>query len=88
VGLLPLVGPFTRRLSALPQAIPGSGTGMTLWLVSMTLFIASSLMGGLNYVVTIMNLRTKGMKMTRMPLTIWAIFFSRPCWVSSRSRCC
>ena len=63
-------------LSALPKAIPGSGTGMTLWLVSMTFFIASSLMGGLNYVVTILNLRTKGMKMTRLPLTIWALFLT------------
>jgi len=61
-------------LSALPQAIPGSGTGMTLWLISMALFIAQSLMGSLNYVVTILNLRTKGMTMTRMPLTIWALF--------------
>ena len=63
-------------LSALPQAMPGSGAGMTLWLVSMTLFIASSLMGGLNYVATILNLRTKGMKMTRMPLTMWAILLT------------
>jgi cytochrome c oxidase subunit 1 len=61
-------------LSALPQAIPGSGMGMTLWLVSMTIFIASSLLGSLNYIVTILNLRTKGMKMTRLPLTIWAFF--------------
>jgi cytochrome c oxidase subunit I len=61
-------------LSALPQAIPGSGTGMTLWLVSMAVFIASSLMGSLNYVVTVINLRTKGMSMTRLPLTIWAFF--------------
>ena len=61
-------------LSALPQAIPGSGMGMTLWLVSMAIFIASSLMGSLNYVVTVINLRTKGMSMTRMPLTIWAFF--------------
>ena len=59
-------------LSALPQAIPGSGAGMTLWLVSMALFIVSSLMGALNYVVTVLNLRTKGMSMTRLPLTIWA----------------
>ncbi len=59
-------------LSALPQAMPGSGTGMTLWLVSMTLFIAGSLLGSLNYIVTIINLRTKGMAMTRLPLTIWA----------------
>ncbi|MFV5694605.1 cytochrome c oxidase subunit I [Flavobacterium sp. LB3P122] len=61
-------------LSALPQAIPGSGMGMTLWLISMAIFIASSLMGSLNYVVTVINLRTKGMSMTRLPLTIWAFF--------------
>lgn len=61
-------------LSALPQAISGSGMGMTLWLVSMAIFIASSLMGSLNYIVTVINLRTKGMKMTRLPLTIWAFF--------------
>ncbi|MDG2433459.1 cbb3-type cytochrome c oxidase subunit I [Flavobacterium sp.] len=61
-------------LSALPQAIPGSGMGMTLWLVSMAIFIASSLMGSLNYIVTVINLRTKGMSMTRLPLTIWAFF--------------
>ena len=63
-------------LSALPQAIPGSGTGMTLWLVSMAIFIASSLIGSLNYIVTILNLRTKGMKMTRLPLTMWAFFIT------------
>ena len=61
-------------LSALPQAIEGSGLGMTLWLVSMTLFIAGSLIGSLNYIVTVLNLRTTGMSMTRMPLTIWAFF--------------
>ena len=61
-------------LSALPQAIPGSGMGMTLWLVSMAIFIAASLLGSLNYVVTVINLRTKGMSMTRLPLTIWAFF--------------
>jgi len=63
-------------LSALPQAIPGSGIGMTLWLVSMVLFIASALLGGINYVVTIINLRTKGMSMTRLPLTIWAFLIT------------
>ena len=63
-------------LSALPQSIAGSGTGMTLWLVSMAVFIASSLLGSLNYVVTVINLRTKGMSMTRLPLTIWAFFIT------------
>jgi cytochrome c oxidase subunit 1 len=61
-------------LSALPQAVEGSGLGMTLWLLSMTLFIAGSLIGSLNYIVTVLNLRTKGMSMTRMPLTVWAFF--------------
>ena len=59
-------------LSALPQAMPGSGAGMTLWLISMTLFIVGSLLGSLNYIVTVINMRTKGMSMTRLPLTIWA----------------
>ena len=63
-------------LSALPQAISGSGMGMTLWLVSMALFIVSSLLGSLNYIVTIINLRTSGMSMTRLPLTIWAFFIT------------
>ena len=63
-------------LSALPEAIPGSKLGMTLWLMSMTLFVVSSLLGGINYVVTVINLRTKGMKMTRMPLTVWAFLIT------------
>jgi cytochrome c oxidase subunit 1 len=61
-------------LSALPQAVSGSGLGMTLWLFSMAIFIAGSLIGSLNYIVTVLNLRTTGMTMTRMPLTIWAFF--------------
>jgi cytochrome c oxidase subunit 1 len=61
-------------LSALPQAVSGSGLGMTLWLISMTIFIAGSLIGSLNYIVTVLNLRTAGMSMTRLPLTIWAFF--------------
>jgi len=63
-------------LSALPQAIPGSGMGMTLWLISIALFVVGGLLGSLNYVVTILNLRTKGMSMQRLPLTIWAILLT------------
>jgi len=63
-------------LSALPEAVPGSGMGMTLWIVSMALFIVGSLLGSLNYIVTVFNLRTKGMTMTRMPLTIWAFLIT------------
>src|SRR5438045_6282824 len=49
---------------------------MDFWIVSMALFVVSSLLGGLNYISTILNLRTKGMSMTRLPLTIWALFFT------------
>jgi len=63
-------------LSALGDASEGSKTGMDLWLVSMALFVVSSLLGGLNYISTILNMRTKGMSMTRLPLTIWALFFT------------
>jgi cytochrome c oxidase subunit 1 len=63
-------------LSALGQASEGSKIGMDMWLVSMALFIVSSLLGGLNYISTILNMRTKGLSMTRLPLTIWALFFT------------
>lgn len=63
-------------LSALPKAMPGSGEGMTLWLISMVMFVASSLMGGINYVSTVLNMRTKGMDLWKMPLTIWALFLT------------
>jgi cytochrome c oxidase subunit 1 len=75
-------GPFSGGwtayppLSALPQASDGSGTGMTLWLVSLTLFVVSVLLGGINYVTTVLNLRTKGMTMWRLPLTIWAFLIT------------
>jgi cytochrome c oxidase subunit 1 len=63
-------------LSALHQAGDGSKIGADMWLISMALFIVSSLMGGLNYIATILNMRTKGMSMTRLPLPIWALFFT------------
>ncbi|MBK6379149.1 MAG: cbb3-type cytochrome c oxidase subunit I [Chitinophagaceae bacterium] len=63
-------------LSALGDASSGAKIGMDLWLVSMAMFIVSSLLGGLNYITTILNMRTKGMSMTRLPLTIWALFFT------------
>ncbi|WP_421895648.1 cytochrome c oxidase subunit I [Marinoscillum sp.] len=63
-------------LSALPQAIQGSGAGMTMWLVSMVFFIVSTLLGGINYITTVINMRTEGMAFSRLPLTIWAFFIT------------
>ena len=63
-------------LSALPEMGPGQGDGMTLWIVAIALFTASGLMGGLNYVTTLLTMRTKGMSMMRLPLTQWALFIT------------
>ncbi len=61
-----------------PQAIlpgtPGSGWGITLMVISLAFFVIGFTMGGLNYVVTVLQARTRGMTLMRMPLTIWAIF--------------
>jgi cytochrome c oxidase subunit I len=61
-----------------PQAIlngtPGQETGIVLMLLSLTLFIIGFTMGGLNYVVTVLQARARGMTLMRMPLTVWGIF--------------
>jgi cytochrome c oxidase subunit I len=74
----PAAGGWTSYppLSALGDASIGSQGGMDYWITGMALFVVSSLLGGLNYITTILNMRTKGMSMTRLPLTIWALFFT------------
>ncbi|MBT1157456.1 cytochrome c oxidase subunit I [Aminobacter anthyllidis] len=62
-----------------PQAIlsgtpGGTGPGIILMLVSLILFIIGFTMGGLNYVVTVLQGRTRGMTLMRLPLTVWGIF--------------
>jgi len=61
-----------------PQTItsgtPGHSTGILLMMVSLALFIIGFTMGGLNYVTTILQARTRGMTLMRLPLTIWGIF--------------
>jgi cytochrome c oxidase subunit I len=74
----PFAGGWTAYppLSALGDASDGSKTGMDLWITSIVLFVISQLLGGLNYISTVLNMRTKGMSMTRLPLTIWALLFT------------
>src|SRR2546427_1067912 len=63
-----------------PQAIlsgtPGANWGIILMLISLAFFIIGFTMGGLNYVVTVLQARTRGMTMMRMPLTVWGIFMA------------
>ncbi len=63
-------------LSALQSAVPGSGMGQTLWILSMALFIVSFTMSGLNIIATVFSCRAPGMSMSRMPLTVWSYFVS------------
>ena len=63
-----------------PQAIlpgtPGTDWGIVLMLGSLALFIVAFTMGGLNYVTTILQARTRGMTMMRLPLSLWGIFMA------------
>src|SRR6184192_1373612 len=53
---------------------PGQGAGMNLWVISIAIFCVGSLLGALNFITTLLNMRTKGMSLMRMPLTCWAWF--------------
>ncbi len=63
-----------------PQAIlpgtPGVDWGILLMLVSLVIFIVAFTMGGLNYVTTVLQARTRGMTLMRMPLSVWGIFIA------------
>jgi cytochrome c oxidase subunit 1 len=61
-------------LSALPNSGPGQGMGMNLWIISIAIFCVGSLLGALNFITTLLNMRTRGMSLMRMPLTCWAWF--------------
>ena len=61
-------------LSALPNAGPGEQLGADLWITSIALFCVASLMGALNFITTVLDLRAKGMTLMRMPLTVWSWF--------------
>src|ERR1700722_11788706 len=63
-------------LSALHDPNSSSGFGLDLWILSLVFFIISTLMGGINYITTVLNMRTRGMAMNRLPLSIWGLLFT------------
>src|SRR5438552_12912437 len=63
-------------LSAVQGAGPGEGLGADLWIASIAIFCAASLMGALNFITTVLDMRAKGMTLMRMPLTCWAWFIT------------
>ena len=74
------VGPISgwtgyAPLSAIGKvAGPGQGAGVNLWIISIAIFCIGSLLGALNFITTLLNMRTRGMSLMRMPLTCWAWF--------------
>jgi cytochrome c oxidase subunit 1 len=57
-------------------AQPGSGMGQIFWLLALIFVGVSSMMGSVNYLTTIINMRAPGLTLYRMPLTIWAMFIT------------
>jgi cytochrome c oxidase subunit I len=55
---------------------PGEGAGQTLWLVSILIFCVGSIFSSINFIATTIDLRAPGMTLMRLPLTVWAWFFT------------
>ena len=79
-NMLNVIGPIGgwtgyAPLSALgDKAGPGQGLGVILWITSIALFCVASLLGALNFITTMLNMRAVGMSLLRLPLTCWAWF--------------
>ncbi len=63
-------------LSAMPEAAPGSAWAQTMWLLGVTCVGISSMLGSVNYMTTIIQMRAPGMTMFRLPMTIWGMFIT------------
>ena len=63
-------------LSTMTEAAPGSGLAQTMWLLGLTCVGVSSMMGSVNYLTTIIQMRAPGMTMMRLPMTIWGMFIT------------
>ena len=54
--------------------VPGAGRGTDLWIISIAIFCVASLLGALNFLTTMLNMRTRGLSLMRLPLTCWSWF--------------
>src|SRR5579864_6773763 len=79
VGDGPTLGgwPKYAPLSAIgPATGPGQGSGVILWAIAIGLFCVGQLFGSLNFITTTLDMRTKGLSMWRLPLTVWGWFIT------------
>lgn len=61
---------------AYPPLSAVESTGQTWWIISLIILGASSIMGSINFITTVLNLRAPGMSLFRMPMTVWAMFIT------------
>ncbi|MBI4638578.1 MAG: cbb3-type cytochrome c oxidase subunit I, partial [Candidatus Rokubacteria bacterium] len=62
-------------LSAVPE-YTGTNWGQNLWCISLFVLGVSSMMGAINYITTVINMRAVGMTLFRMPLAVWSLFIT------------
>src|SRR5207302_218868 len=62
-------------LSAVP-AYTGVNWGQNIWCISLFIMGVGSMMGSINYITTIINMRAPGMRLFRMPLVVWSLFIT------------
>ena len=58
------------------DAGPGQGAGQVIWAISLAIFCIGQLLGSLNFISTVMDMRCKGMTLSRLPATTWAWFIT------------
>jgi cytochrome c oxidase subunit 1 len=76
-GVIGPIGGWTSYppLSALGEIVgPGQDLGVIMWIISIALFCIASLLGALNFITTMLNMRAPGMSLSRLPLTCWGWF--------------
>jgi len=69
--LLPGGAPNSGWTSYPPLSIIAT-QGQTIWIIGMIFLITSSLLGSINFIVTIVQLRAKGLSFMRLPFFVWA----------------
>jgi len=58
------------------EAGPGQGTGQVIWATALAIFCVGQLLGALNFISTVLDMRCKGMTLSRLPVTAWAWFIT------------
>jgi cytochrome c oxidase subunit 1 len=76
LNLFSFWGTVVSLLGMTAAFLVATPSGITVWIVSVSVFCAASLFSALNFSVTTIDLRAQGMTLPRLPLTVWAWFIN------------